>query len=148
MTQLHKDILQHVFDALPQSQRLAFLSEIVASLDDEGRQHLSAVLEKSAGPNRAPLEPPPRASVSTPGAPKPRVDIQALLNQEPQKQPTRASAGNDSDLRQLQLSQQDTAGEMRKQMVGCIGLGIVVMAAIVGLAVGGGKLFYYLRDMF
>jgi hypothetical protein len=121
-------MLKHMLEALPKEERIAFLHEVVNTLDQDQKQALRKLLENGETtfqPTRAP------APVAAPSKPQTEAERQALV---------------EAAFQRISSEHQEKTS-IGKELYSCLGLGLLGVVAVVFLIVGGAELFEWLKGM-
>jgi len=170
----YRELLRNVFESIPASDRLAFLREVVHSLDEGDRRDLlgatiSGHRKEQETPLPTPL--PPRAGLPvTASRSVPLAAGRATLPRQRIASPwTAARPADDSlglNLADHPAAQQAKIDEefkkltavgsgadqikqnMRRELISCFALGVLGLAILVALSLGAGHLWKYLQTLF
>lgn len=155
----YQDMLRRVLKTLPAEDRIAFLAEVWESLSDKERRLISgdSPLTRPTAPTKATTSKATKPPVRGPVAKAPRPEpVSAPTNTTA---PTKTSeelsdeakqALIEAQFKQFSAKQQmttDTAASMRKQLVGCMGLGLLALFLFLALSVGGKQAWDFLMSL-
>ncbi|MCB1044862.1 MAG: hypothetical protein KDC35_18120 [Acidobacteria bacterium] len=132
MADNHKQLIQSMFQAIPEDQRVLFLREMIDSLTDADRRALLATVKDN---HEAVCSPSPAKN----------------LNQKSgEKQPKAINPEREFEqfvaLSQSQFLEQ--RADAKRQMVSCLLIGVGVIVAIVVLGYGIGKGWAWISSLF
>ena len=139
MSDFHKEMLERMYSEIPPAEKAAFIIDMLKDLPEDQISQIKAHLVEGTPP--APTQAVPQQQ----NKPKPSpIEIQQMLNQG--KAPfEKSTKSKKSSAAQFQLSPTSVKSEMRKELFLFILFAGLVLAVIVGMAVGAKHLWDLLR---
>ena len=151
LTDPTQEILNQVFKAIPSRHRLDFLKEVFRSLNEEERKAVVEGTDISHPRSTQGTSPPPPATKMVPTPVLDSPTVQSPARPKPQTEPisdAQKKALVEAEFKKFAAQQpRQKEASMTKQVISFMGLLILGLGVLTGLAVMGREIYDWLRGL-